>query len=161
MEKLGQPKHQINALGIHYANCGPKLSGRPDQGHYGLCLDLLHTIFSAQFQSFTMKHACRSIFEKGGDDRALWNLFSLRSILVSKFGGVPMPLTGAIPEGPSFFCPHCGALYAVTYSRLSSSDSNVARCVVCGQIMDKWDTPNSAGRASTRDSAAALTPRCE
>ena len=29
-----------------------------------------------------------------------------------------MPLTGAIPEGPSFFCPHCGALYAVTYSRL-------------------------------------------
>ena len=54
----------------------------------------------------------------------------------SEFAGVPMPLTGAIPEGPSFFCPHCGALYAVTYSRLSSSDSNVARCVVCGQIMD-------------------------
>ena len=51
MEKLGQPEHRINALGIHYANCGPKLSGRPDQGHYGLCLDLLHTIFSAQFQS--------------------------------------------------------------------------------------------------------------
>jgi hypothetical protein len=23
-----------------------------------------------------------------------------------EFGGVPMPLTGAIPEGPSFFCPH-------------------------------------------------------
>jgi hypothetical protein len=40
-----------------------------------------------------------------------------------------MPLTGAIPEGPSFFCPHCGALYAVTYSRLFSSESNVARCV--------------------------------
>ena len=47
-----------------------------------------------------------------------------------------MPLTGAIPEGPSFFCPHCGALYAVTYAQLSNSDSNVARCVVCGQIMD-------------------------
>ena len=51
-----------------------------------------------------------------------------------------MPLTGAIPEGRSFFCPHCGALYAVTYSRLSTSDSNIARCVVCGQIMDKWDS---------------------
>jgi predicted Zn finger-like uncharacterized protein len=51
-----------------------------------------------------------------------------------------MPLTGAIPEGPSFFCPHCGALYAVTYSRLSSSDSNVAKCVVCGRIMDRWDS---------------------
>jgi hypothetical protein len=50
-----------------------------------------------------------------------------------------MPLTGAIPEGPSFFCPH-GALYAVTYPRLSDIDSNVARCVVCGQIMDKWDS---------------------
>ena len=50
----------------------------------------------------------------------------------SEFGGVLMPLTGAIPEGRSFFCPHCGALYAVTYSRL--------RCVVCGQIMDKWDS---------------------
>jgi hypothetical protein len=35
---------------------------------------------------------------------------------------------------------YCGALYAVTYARLSSSDSNVARCVVCGQIMDKWDS---------------------
>jgi hypothetical protein len=57
-----------------------------------------------------------------------------------EFGGVPMPLTGAIPEGPSFFCPHCGALYAVTYSRLFSSESNVAKCVVCGQIMDKWDS---------------------
>jgi hypothetical protein len=26
-----------------------------------------------------------------------------------------MPLTGPIPEGQSFFCPRCGALYAVTY----------------------------------------------
>jgi hypothetical protein len=23
-----------------------------------------------------------------------------------------MPLTGPIPEGETFFCPHCGALYA-------------------------------------------------
>ena len=60
--------------------------------------------------------------------------------LVLSSGGVPMPLTGAIPEGRSFFCPHCGAPYAVTYSRLSNSDSNVAKCVVCGQIMDQWDS---------------------
>jgi predicted Zn finger-like uncharacterized protein len=51
-----------------------------------------------------------------------------------------MPLTGPIPEGRSFFCPHCGALYAVTHSRLSKSDSNVAKCVVCGKIMDKWES---------------------
>ncbi len=51
-----------------------------------------------------------------------------------------MPLTGPIPEGRSFFGPHCGALYAVKHSRLSKSDSNIAKCVVCGQIMDKWDS---------------------
>ena len=32
-----------------------------------------------------------------------------------------MPLTGPIPEGHSFFCSRCGALYAVTYSRRSKS----------------------------------------
>jgi transcription elongation factor Elf1 len=53
-----------------------------------------------------------------------------------------MPLTGPIPEGRTFFCPHCGALYAVTYSRHSKSDSNIAKCVVCGQIMDNWDSNN-------------------
>jgi transcription elongation factor Elf1 len=46
-----------------------------------------------------------------------------------------MPLTGPIPEGRPFFCPHCGALYAVTYSRPSSTHSNSAKCVVCGQTM--------------------------
>ena len=50
-----------------------------------------------------------------------------------------MPLTGAVPEGQSFFCPHCGALYAVTHT-LPSPDSNVAKCVVCGQIMSRWDS---------------------
>ena len=39
-----------------------------------------------------------------------------------------MPLTGPIPEGHSFFCPSCGALYAVTYSRPSSSDSTNKVC---------------------------------
>ena len=28
-----------------------------------------------------------------------------------------MPLMGPIPEGRSFFCPHCGALYSVTDTR--------------------------------------------
>jgi transcription elongation factor Elf1 len=53
-----------------------------------------------------------------------------------------MPLIGPITEGRSFFCPHCGALYAVTYSRKSKSESNTARCVVCGQIVATWDTTN-------------------
>jgi transcription elongation factor Elf1 len=51
-----------------------------------------------------------------------------------------MPLTGPIPEGRTFFCPHCGALYSVTYSRLSKSGSNIAKCVVCLQIMTSWDS---------------------
>src|SRR6478672_4265414 len=56
------------------------------------------------------------------------------------YGGADMPLTGPIPEGGTFFCPHCGALYSVTYSRLSKSDSNIAKCVVCLQIMTSWDS---------------------
>jgi predicted Zn finger-like uncharacterized protein len=87
-----------------------------------------------------MKHACWSIFEKGGRRPCPLEFIFFKEHISSEFGGVLMPLTGAIPEGPSFFCPHCGALYAVTYSRLSSSDSNLARCVVCGQIMDKWES---------------------
>jgi transcription elongation factor Elf1 len=51
-----------------------------------------------------------------------------------------MPLTGPIPEGRTFFCPHCGSLYSVTYSRLSKSNSNIAKCVVCLQIMTSWDS---------------------
>ena len=43
-------------------------------------------------------------------------------------------------EGRAFFCPHCGALYSVTHSRRSKSDSNVATCVVCQLIMDEWDS---------------------
>lgn len=51
-----------------------------------------------------------------------------------------MPLTGAVPEGRTFFCPHCGALYAVTHTRVPNRDSNAAKCVVCGQIMSRWDS---------------------
>ena len=51
-----------------------------------------------------------------------------------------MPLTGSIPDGGTFFCPHCGALYSVTHPRLSKVDSNIAKCVVCLQTMDTWDS---------------------
>ena len=33
-----------------------------------------------------------------------------------------MPLMGPIPEGKTFFCPHCGALYSVTDSFTVSSE---------------------------------------
>jgi predicted RNA-binding Zn-ribbon protein involved in translation (DUF1610 family) len=55
-------------------------------------------------------------------------------------GGGHMPLTGKISSGENFFCPHCGALYAVTHSRASKTDSNIAKCVVCGHTMDKWES---------------------
>ena len=54
-----------------------------------------------------------------------------------------MPLSGPIPEGSAFFCPHCGALYSVSHSRRSKSESNIAKCVVCQQTMDKWDSTNA------------------
>jgi predicted Zn finger-like uncharacterized protein len=69
-----------------------------------------------------------------------WNLYSLGCILALDMEATNMPLTGPIPEGRPFFCPHCGALYAVTHSRLSKGDSKIAKCVVCGQIMDRWDS---------------------
>ena len=38
-----------------------------------------------------------------------------------------MPLTGPVPEGGTFFCPHCGAMYSVTHPRPSPKrDSNIA-----------------------------------
>ena len=49
-----------------------------------------------------------------------------------------MPLTGPIPEGETFFCPRCGALYAVVRSRLS--DSNIAKCVVCFHTMEQRES---------------------
>src|SRR5271166_4179050 len=42
----------------------------------------------------------------------------------SACGGADMPLIGPIPEGETFFCPHCGALYSLTYSRLPKSDGS-------------------------------------
>ena len=51
-----------------------------------------------------------------------------------------MPLLGPVPEGGTFFCPHCGAMYSVTFSRLPKRDSNIAQCVVCGQTMDERDS---------------------
>jgi hypothetical protein len=49
-----------------------------------------------------------------------------------------MPLIGPIPEGRTFFCPHCGALYSVTDSRSPKSDTE--KCLVCLQIMGEGDT---------------------
>jgi transcription elongation factor Elf1 len=56
-----------------------------------------------------------------------------------------MPLTGPIPKGRSFFCPRCGALYVVTYSRQWKSvdigdDDNGSECVVCGKTMAAWSS---------------------
>jgi len=48
-----------------------------------------------------------------------------------------MPLTRPILDGGTFFCPHCGALYSVTHSPLSESESNIGKCVVCLQVMDR------------------------
>jgi predicted Zn finger-like uncharacterized protein len=56
---------------------------------------------------------------------------------IAASGGADMPLTGEVTPGETFYCPHCGALYAVTHSRLRASDSNIAKCVVCGTTMDE------------------------
>jgi hypothetical protein len=42
-----------------------------------------------------------------------------------------MPLIGPVPQGGTFFCPHCGAL--------PKSDNKIAKCLVCAQTMDERD----------------------
>ena len=49
-----------------------------------------------------------------------------------------MPLIGPIPEGRTFFCPHCGALYSVTDARRPKSETE--ECVVCQNVMDQGDS---------------------
>lgn len=91
-----------------------------------------------------VKRAMRSdaaqVEGRAGVSISHWNLFPSGRIIASVTGGADMPLIGPIPEGRTFFCPHCGAMYSVTYSQFSKSDSNIAKCVVCLQIMDKWDS---------------------
>ena len=57
-------------------------------------------------------------------------------------------MPGPIPEGSAFFCPHCGALYSVTHSRRSKSESNIAKCVVCQQTMTSEIQPTPRSTSS-------------
>ena len=45
-----------------------------------------------------------------------------------------MPLIGEITPGISFFCPHCGALYAVTLSKRREIASGLGK--MCGLRKD-------------------------
>jgi predicted Zn finger-like uncharacterized protein len=36
----------------------------------------------------------------------------------------------------TFKCPHCGALYEITYEKIASDDKHSADCEVCGKQMD-------------------------
>ena len=36
----------------------------------------------------------------------------------------------------TFKCPHCGALYEITYEKIASDDKHSADCQVCGKQMD-------------------------
>ena len=68
-----------------------------------------------------------------------------------------MPLTELPPQGRTFFCPHCGALYSVTHSQLSKSERNVTKCVVCLQLMDDGDSRTVSVYKLT---ASATSMRC-
>jgi predicted Zn finger-like uncharacterized protein len=48
-----------------------------------------------------------------------------------------MPLVGPIPEGKSFFCPHCGALYSVTDSQFPK-ESGAAKCRCLFSYHGRW-----------------------
>jgi hypothetical protein len=65
-----------------------------------------------------------------------------------------MPLIGPNPEGGTFFCSHCGALYSVTYSRLSrvATSQNVwSACKLWMSGIQPTPIPNSFIGLKTRD----------
>jgi hypothetical protein len=39
--------------------------------------------------------------------------------------------------GGKFFCPHCGAIYEVTLSPGTGSESNITKCVICLRVMNE------------------------
>jgi transcription elongation factor Elf1 len=38
-----------------------------------------------------------------------------------------------------FTCPHCGAVYELTYTRLVATDHDRAICAKCRQVMKEWN----------------------
>ena len=40
-------------------------------------------------------------------------------------------------------CPHCGALYEVTYTKFTWRDKDSANCTVCGKEMASWNQSKS------------------
>jgi predicted Zn finger-like uncharacterized protein len=51
-----------------------------------------------------------------------------------------MPEAWKSKAGGHFTCPHCGAVYSVTYNRLPLRDQDIAKCEVCGETMDEWNS---------------------
>ena len=38
-----------------------------------------------------------------------------------------------------FTCPHCGAVYEVTYTRMEARDDDQAICDKCHKMMKEWN----------------------
>ena len=38
-----------------------------------------------------------------------------------------------------FACPHCGAVYELTYTRLAATDHDRAICAKCRKVMKEWN----------------------
>ena len=38
-----------------------------------------------------------------------------------------------------FTCPHCGAVYEVTYTRMEARDDDRAICDKCHKVMKEWN----------------------
>ena len=43
-------------------------------------------------------------------------------------------------DGGTFNCPHCSAVYSVTYTQTPFRDSDHATCDVCKNAMDEWNS---------------------
>jgi predicted Zn finger-like uncharacterized protein len=54
-----------------------------------------------------------------------------------------VPLAGWYRFGKTvagtFTCPHCGAVYEVTYTKLAAANHDRTICVKCRKVMKEWD----------------------
>jgi hypothetical protein len=60
----------------------------------------------------------------------------------SGYGGNQYASYRANPGRPRFLLSELRSSLCGDASRLSNNESNVAKCVVCGNIMDQWDSTN-------------------
>ena len=132
-------------IALHFASSGSTVT-HSIVGSVGCADFFARNLISLPHRAARTGPPRASVPERGsnaGPAKPRLEFIALRAHNRSVCGVADMPLTGPIPEGRPFFCPHCGALYSVTDSPLPKGDNTTAKCVVCTQTMVEWASTES------------------